>query len=130
MLHVQAKEPDAAEQLLNELPANVQAETAVTILRAQIEFVRALADAPEASVLKERVQQDPKDLTARYQLGVRHILAGEYEPALEQMMAIMQRDRSFDDDIGRRSAVALFEMLGPDDELVGRYRKQMAQMLY
>jgi putative thioredoxin len=52
------------------------------------------------------------------------------EPAMEAFMTILQRDREFRDDIGRRSLLAVFDILGSESELVQRYRRQLFNALH
>ena len=42
----------------------------------------------------------------------------------------MRRDRSFDDDIARKSMTMVFDLLGENDELVSSYRRKMASLLH
>ena len=42
----------------------------------------------------------------------------------------MKRDRRFDDDVGRRSLLNVFKLLGDDHQLVQQYRRKMAPLLY
>lgn len=121
---------DEVEALLNSLPANIQAEDSVKRLQGLLQFSRIAAEAPDKTELQQRIAADDKDLTARYQLSARLALAEQYAEALEQLLEIMRRDRKFADDGGRRGMVAIFELLGHDHELVGRYRSQMSRLLY
>jgi putative thioredoxin len=52
------------------------------------------------------------------------------EAAMDAFMSILQRDREFRDDIGRRSLLAVFDILGSDSELVQRYRRQLFNALH
>lgn len=51
---------------------------------------------------------------------------GDYERALVELLAIVEADREFRDDIGRRTMLTIFDALGSDNELVGRYRRLLA----
>lgn len=53
----------------------------------------------------------------------------DYETAMELLLQLMQKDRSFGDDAGRRGLLKVFELLG-DDPRVNRYRSRMASLLY
>ncbi|HWP94182.1 MAG TPA: thioredoxin [Gammaproteobacteria bacterium] len=128
--HVALGNLDVAQRILDRLPADVQTDAAVKSLRARIELSWAVAQAPSTAVLRDTVAARPDDLTARYQLGVREVLEGHPEEGLEQMFEVMRRNRRFGDDLGRRGLLAAFELLGHDHELVGRYRRKMATIMY
>jgi putative thioredoxin len=41
----------------------------------------------------------------------------------------VRRDRSFGDDIGRKTILQIFSVLGNDSDLVSEYRKRLASAL-
>ena len=106
------------------------AEEVAGPLREQIAFARAAAEAPDVATLQARLEADPNDSEARYQLGTRLLAAAEYEAAMEAFLELMRRDRAYGDDAGRKALLQVFEMLGSEDERVGRYRRLMARALY
>ena len=63
-------------------------------------------------------------------MGALRIGRGEYEAALEQFIEILRIDRAFRDDAGREGLLSVFEILGNDHPLVGRYRARMSSLLY
>jgi putative thioredoxin len=63
-------------------------------------------------------------------LAASYIGCGEYEAALDQFIEILRIDRGFRDDAGREGLLSVFEMLGNDHPLVGRYRARMFSLLY
>jgi putative thioredoxin len=119
-----------AERIVRDLPANVAEDPASRVLRARLEFARAVGDAPATSVLEQRVETNPDDLEARYLLAARAVVEGNPEPGLEQLLEIMRRSRAFRDDLGRRSLVSAFEIVGNDSDLAKRYRARMAGLMY
>ena len=80
--------------------------------------------------LERSIAAHPDDLSLRYRLGAVHVLNNRMEPAMEAFMTILQRDREFRDDIGRRSLLAVFDILGSESELVQRYRRQLFNALH
>ena len=51
---------------------------------------------------------------------------GDYELALADLLAIVQTDRSFGNDIARRTMLTVFEALPRDSDLTRRYRRELA----
>jgi putative thioredoxin len=84
----------------------------------------------DASVLEARIHAQPDDLESRVALAKLYAREHEYEQALEQLLATLKRDRTFGGDIARKTMLALFELLGSDDPLVRKYRKELAAALY
>lgn len=79
---------------------------------------------------QQRVDSDPGDIAARWTLAALFIKAQQWEPALDQLLVIVQRDRAFADDGARRMMLALFDALGDQHPLVSRYRRQLASALF
>jgi putative thioredoxin len=53
-----------------------------------------------------------------------------YEPALAQLLEIVRRDRKFGDDVGRKTMVEVFNLLGGQGDLVSTYRRLLSSALY
>lgn len=121
---------DQAERILKDLPSSRQLDADVSRAFAQLNFARLAKGAPPPEILEQRVKDDPNNCEARYQLSAIKALRGDYEGAMEQLLEILRRDRSFRDDAGRKGLVALFELLGGEGPLVNRYRGLMASALY
>lgn len=119
-----------AEEVLGALPANRQQDADVRALAARLSFAQAAEGTPAESELERRVAADPADLEARYRLSAVLVGRGAYEAAMEQLLEIMRRDRTYRDDAGRKGLLALFELLGGRGPLVTRYRSRMSAALY
>jgi putative thioredoxin len=129
-LCLQAGRLDETEQLLMELPRDVRDESEAAQLHALLDFSRAAEDAPPVEELEHSVTASPDDMALRYRLGAVYVLNDRMEAAMDAFMSILQRDREFRDDIGRRSLLAVFDILGNDSELVQRYRRQLFNALH
>ena len=68
------------------------------------------------------IAQDPDDNEARYLASAVKIWRDDYEGALEQLLEIVRRDDNFREQAGRNSLLAIFAILGEEDERVRRYR--------
>ncbi len=126
---MQAGQTDAAEAELTALPANLATDTRALRLRSELELARAAANAPALTELQQRVEADGSDWAARDQLGVRLLLEGEPEAALEQFLTLLQKARDWNDGQAKKRLLAAFSTLD-DTELVGRYRRKMASLLF
>ena len=118
-----------AGQLLDALPAKLSTDDRAIRARARLDFGNALQGAPAADALAARVQADGNDLEARHQLGIHHLLGGEDEAALEQFIEMLRIDRNFRDGLPRKALIDAFRVI-EDEDLVGRYRRRMASLLF
>jgi putative thioredoxin len=121
--------PEEARSLLQSLPMDASLTAEVKRLQAQLEFAQTANEAFDEADLERKISDDPRDLQARYRLSARRVMRGDYEGALEQLFEVMRRDRSFENDVGRRGILSVFEILG-GGELVSRYRRKMVHLLH
>lgn len=96
----------------------------------RIEFLEEVAGLPDAAGLEARLAADAGDLEARYGLAVHAAVAGDYQRALDQALAILQADREFRDDLGRLTMIRVFKLMGKGSELASRYRRRMFNFMH
>ena len=118
-----------ASTLIDALPANLATDDRAVRARARLDFATALQDAPAAEVLDARIAADADDLQARHLRGVQLLLGGNDEAALEQFLEMLRRDRSFAEGLPRKLLIDAFKVID-DEDLVGRYRRRMASLLF
>lgn len=129
-LHALEGDLDAAKRALEQLRAKEPNHAAVKRLAALLEFSTIVAANPDVRALKERVNASPQDLDLRHALAVHQLLGGDVEPALHTWLELMRDHRDFRDNLGRRSLVLAFELIGESDPIVGQTRRAMARMLF
>ena len=129
-IHVDLGELDAAQKLLDSLSGLAQMDERVTALRARLDLAQGAAHAGDMASLQARIEKNPADLEARLQLASLYVAGKRHREALDQLLQIVQRGRGFNDDIGRRTMLEVFSVLGPDDKLVEEYRRRLASALY
>ena len=120
---------DAASAELDALPANLATDARAQRLRSELELARAAAAAPAADALQQRIDANPEDWEARDLLGLRLLQEGDAEGGLQQFLAILQKARDWNDGQAKKRLLAAFATLD-DAELVGRYRRRMASLLF
>lgn len=86
-------------------------------------------DATDIATLARAAAADPVDCAAKLAYARALAAAGEYEQALPELLAIVRTDRSFGDDVGRRTMLTVFAALPADSDLVRRYRRELATAL-
>lgn len=120
---------EEAEQLLEALPANLGTDDRVLRARARLRLIAVRKEAPPAETLEKAIAASPDDLRARHLLAVHHILGGQPEAGLEQLMEMLRRDRNFEGGLPRKALIEAFLVID-DEALVGRFRRKMASLLF
>jgi len=98
-------------------------------LSTRLASLKAAAAGPADDALRARVKANPADVQARLDLAQWHIARREFEPALAQLIEVVERDRAFADDVGRRTMLAVFDLASQHPELVSQYRRRLAAAL-
>jgi putative thioredoxin len=117
-------ETGEAERLIGSLPDD--ADPRVPQLKARLQFTGAAGE--DEAALAARVAADGNDLDARLKLANLLVAAGRHEPGMDQLLEIVRRDRSFGDDVGRKTLLSVFNLLG-GGAVVSRYRRLLASAL-
>jgi putative thioredoxin len=118
-------EPDEASRLLANLPGDPEAIR----LRAEINLQRGAAEV-DIVALRERIQRDPGDVDALYNLGMALAAGGDYQEAIERLLDVVRSDRSYQDDAGRRAMLEIFSLLGDEHPLTRDFRRQLGSVLF
>jgi putative thioredoxin len=80
----------------------------------------------DLATLAQAAARTPVDCPAKLAYARAAAARGDYERALTEALAIVRTDRKFGDDAGRRTMLAVFDMLPPDSDLVRRYRRELS----
>ena len=118
-----------AEKILGALPANLAIDDRAVKAKARLAFAAILKDAPPAAVLEQAINANPDDCRARHYLGVHYLLEDRAEAGLEQFLEMLKRNKNFEDGLPRKTLIDAFRTI-EDDDLVGRYRRKMASLLF
>jgi putative thioredoxin len=120
---------DEANAVLAALKPLTQMSARVNALKAKLDLAEGAADAGSIDELEKRIAVDENDLAARLQLAHTHAATQRYREALEQLLEIVGRDRTFGDDTGRKTMLKVFELLGNSGDLVSEFRRRLARTM-
>ena len=91
----------------------------------RLEFAEEASSLGSLADTQNAVLKDEGNLDLRYALAILHVQARNYEAALEQTLFILQADRSFKEDLGRKTMVRILNLLGKSNPLAQQYRRRM-----
>ena len=118
-----------AETVINSVVDEEQ-KHAVASVRAQLTFLRQAAELPDMADLKTRLAKEPHDDEALLHLSIQQLARQNYEPALDNLLRLFIRNRSFADGAAHETVLQVFDLLGTDNPLVTLYRRRLYQALY
>ena len=118
-----------AETVLNAVKGD-EHKQALAGAKAQLTFLRQAVDLPDAATLKSRLAQNAEDDEAVYQLAVQQLARQQYEAALDALLKLFVRNRSYSDGLPHKTLLQVFDLLGGDHPLVTTYRRKLYQAIY
>ena len=118
-----------AETVLNAVKGD-EHKQALAGAKAQLTFLRQAADLPDAATLKSRLAQNAEDNEALYQLAVQQLARQQYEAALDGLLKLFVRNRSYSEGLPHKTLLQVFDLLGGDHPLVTTYRRKLYQAIY
>jgi putative thioredoxin len=128
--YVAAKQIEKAKQILTQVPEAKRNDAAVAAARAALEVAEQANSVGPIGELEQKVQANPLDHQARFDLAVALNAGGKRPEAVDQLMEIVKRDRKWNDDGARKQLVQFFEAWGPTDEATVAGRKRLSSVLF
>lgn len=107
-----------------ELAARIEA------LKQGISYARAGARGPGEDALRARLAADAADHEARLGLAALFASQRRYREAMDELLEILRRAKTWREGEARRQLVALFGLAADQPELVTEYRRKLASTLH
>jgi len=118
-----------AKRLLDEIAEQGKDRNRIDSLVARLALAQGAAGGADEATLRGKIGAAPADMAARLALANLLALKQDYRGALEALLEIVRSDRAFEDDVGRRTMLQIFSLLGSDSELVREYRGKLSSLL-
>ena len=96
----------------------------------QIELHRACEAGGGPQQCAARAAADPDDLQARYDSACCAAVSGDFETALREWFAVIERNKDFLEGGAKEAMVSVFQLLGRHHPLVGDYPQRLYRLLY
>jgi putative thioredoxin len=121
---------EQARQTLAMVPDGKQNDAAVAAARAAVELAEQAKSIGPVDELERKVVANPLDHQARFDLAVALNGTGRRAEALDHLIAIVKRDRKWNDDGARKQLVQFFDAWGPTDEATIEGRRKLSSILF
>ncbi len=122
-------ELEQVNTLLDSLSEQTAGRPRAMQLRARSEFAQQAVGAGDETSLRAAVAADGNDQAARLALANWLVAQQRYEAAMDELLEMLLRDKTWQDGIARKTLLNVFDMLGGSGELVNAYRRKMASAL-
>jgi putative thioredoxin len=119
-----------ARAMLDRLPAEAASHPEVTALRSSLELAEQATQAGSPAELEARLQQNPADHEARFNLAMARFALGDREAAVDALLDLIKRDRVWNEEAARKQLLKFFEAFGPMDPLTIASRRRLSALLF
>ncbi len=119
-----------AEQNLSLIAPEKQTAASAVSARAMLELAKKGAAAGKDSELRAKIEKNPDDYEARFNLALALNAKGEKENAMEQLLEIVRRDRSWNEQAAKTQLFEFFEAWGHDDKHTMSGRRRLSSILF
>jgi len=129
-LQLDAGEIENAKRLLAMVPADKADDPALTSLRAALELAEQAASLGDLAGLQTAIEANPDDHQARFDLALGLAARNQREQAVDHLIEIRKRDRTWNDDAARKQLLQFFEAWGVMDADTIRGRRKLSALLF
>ena len=125
---------DDARMLIDELESPQRARSRPVTDASRLASLTARLDiaadgSGDLDALAHAASREPADAAAKLRYADALAARAQYERALDELLAIVRRERGSGDDAARRRMLRIFDALGADNDVVRRYRRELASAL-
>lgn len=119
-----------AEETLSLAPEDKKSAPEIVSVRTALELAAQAADAGEAGPLLAAIEKNPNDHQARYDLATVYVARGDLAKAVDQLLLLIEKDRTWNEEAARKQLLKVFEAAGPTSEIVKSGRRRLSALLF
>ncbi|MBA4111292.1 MAG: co-chaperone YbbN [Leptothrix sp. (in: Bacteria)] len=106
--------PAAAASVFEPIAARATGLLAEPRVAAFGRYIKAAQTAPDlrpAAVLADAIAANKRDFAARFELAQQHFAVGLFTQAMDELLEIIMRDKTWSDELARKTYVAILEVM-------------------
>ncbi len=122
---------ERARQTLSMAPADKAGDPAIAAAKAAIELAEQSAGAAkEVAARRAALEANPNDHQARFDLAMGLVATGDRVGAVEELLDIFRRDRTWNEEAAKTQLLKLFEAFGPTDPATVEGRRRLSSLMF
>jgi len=119
-----------AEQTLALVPPAKADSAPVASARAALELARKAPSTADIETLRAKLAADPHDAQSRFDLALALNAKGDRNGALDELLALVAKNRSWNEDAARKQLLQLFDAWGTSDPATIAGRQRLSSLLF
>ena len=121
---------DVAKEVLAQVPKDKLGHSDVLALKSGIELAEQTAELGSRADLEGRLSRDANDHQARFDLALLLYAEDDKQGAVDHLLDLIQRDRAWNEEAGRKQLLKLFEAFGFSDPISVAGRRRLSTLLF
>lgn len=119
-----------ARRIYDGLTDEMKGRPELAAAAAALELADTAGNAGEIPRLKEQLARNENDHRARLDLALALYGANQHEAAADELLELIRRDRTWNEEAGRKQLLKLFEAWGPTNPLTLQTRRRLSALLF
>ncbi|MHB1669397.1 MAG: thioredoxin [Thiomonas sp.] len=132
---------DDARRAFEPLAGKVALDRLASALKHWLDAIDAAAAAADIATLQAAIATNKRDFAARFALAQHHMAGQRWTEAMDELLDILMRDKSWNEDAARKAYVAILELIAPPvvkpaegqapatDPTVESYRRRLSMVV-
>jgi putative thioredoxin len=129
-LYLKAGQAEQAQAVFDTIPEAARKGADYTSLATELKLLTEAAELGETDQLLADLDKNPDDHQGRYDLALALNAEGQRVKAAEQLVMLMKRDRTWQDDGARKKLLEFFEAWGAKDPATLKGRRLLSALLF
>ena len=127
---VAAGDLDGARDVSAQIPVQGDKDPGIVAARAALDLAEQASTVGDLGALTRRLEADPDDHQARFDLAVALNGKGKRQEAADELLTIIKRDRSWNEDGARKQLLQFFDAWSLMDPVTLSARRKLSQLLF
>lgn len=120
----------SARETIDALETELLESSEFASVIAKLTLQEEAAAAGPMDDLRAKLDADPQDHQARYDLALALQAAGQGEAAAEELLHIIEKNRAWNEEAARKQLLTFFEAWGPTDPITLQSRRRLSSLLF
>ncbi len=127
---IAADDLEQAQNMVDTAPEHVTKDSAFTSITTALELAYRAQEAGDLTELEQKVQSNPDDMPSRFELAEAYFAKGDKDRAVDLLIEITRKDRSWEDDKARLQLLKYLEAWGFADPASVTARRKLSSVLF
>ena len=128
--YIESGDVERARQTLGFVRPDGKNDPEIRAAEAALSLAEKASDLGDTAQFAARLDANPKDHEARFNLAIALNARGDREGAVEELLRIVEYDRNWNDQAARKQLVEFFDAYGPKDEVTLSGRRRLSSLLF